>query len=114
VGVNSTPVIDPVAGRIYIIAYTYPNKVPTYTLHALSLATLSDAVTPQTITAAAHLINGSLYTFNPSTTRQRAALLLSNGNIYAAGGCSGTPLHWRSIPMRRCRTAWLRRPTISS
>jgi hypothetical protein len=74
-------------------------------LHALSLATLSDAVTPQTITAAAHLINGSLYTFNPSTTRQRAALLLSNGNIYAGFtsfcdfGSRGWMLLWNATSM---------------
>ena len=83
VGITSTPVIDPTTARLYVIAYTYANSKPAYTLHALNTVNLLDSLPPKTITAAAHLSNGSLYTFNPATTRQRAALLLSNGNIYA-------------------------------
>ena len=83
VGISSTPVIDPNTARLYVIAYTYASNKPTYTLHALNTVNLLDSLTPQTIKASAHLSNGSAYNFNPATSRQRAALLLSNGNIYA-------------------------------
>jgi hypothetical protein len=83
VGITSTPVIDPTTARLYVIAYTYPGNKPTYTLHALNTVNLRDSLPPVTISATAHLSNGSAYTFNPATSRQRAALLLSNGNVYA-------------------------------
>ena len=84
VGITSTPVIDPAANLLYLIAYTYENGSPIYRLHALHLGTLADMITPVIVTATASLSGNSTYNFNPSVSRQRAALLLSNGNIYAA------------------------------
>jgi hypothetical protein len=55
----------------------------TYYLHALSLTTLADLVPPEEISASAPLRGGRTYRFNASVSRQRAALLLANGNIYA-------------------------------
>jgi hypothetical protein len=83
VGINSTPVIDTNTGNLYVIAYVLQSNTPTYYLHALSLTTLADTVTPVQITASGTLKNGSTYNFNASVSRQRAALLLSNGNLYA-------------------------------
>jgi hypothetical protein len=83
VGIDSTPVIDPAAGLLYIIAYTWENDTAVYRLHALSLTTLQDAVTPVVISASGKLSNGQGYAFNPAVSRQRAALLLSNNTVYA-------------------------------
>jgi hypothetical protein len=83
VGIDSTPVIDPVAGTLYVITDTFANSTATYTLHALSLSTLDDVVTPRTVTATGKLANGSNYHFDANVSRLRSALLLSRGNIYA-------------------------------
>lgn len=83
VGISSTPVIDPSSGTLYLIAYTWENNAPVYRIHALSISTLKDTVTPVVITASGTLTNGSIYTFNPVVSRQRAGLLLSNNTIYA-------------------------------
>jgi hypothetical protein len=84
VGITSTPVIDPSGGILYLVAYSYESGLPVYRMHALNLGTLADAMTPSLITASGQLSNGSAYNFNPAVSRQRAALLLANGNVYAA------------------------------
>lgn len=85
VGINSTPVIDPATSTMYVMAFTYLNNAtPTWILHALDLATLSDKVTPVVVSASATLWNGSAYVFNAAISRQHAALLEVDGNIYAA------------------------------
>jgi hypothetical protein len=83
VGINSTPIIDPATQTIYLIVYTFETGAPVYRLHALDLTTLVDK-SPAVVVAASHrLSNGATYNFNPAVTRQRAALLEANGNIYA-------------------------------
>jgi outer membrane protein assembly factor BamB len=86
VGIDSTPVIDGSTGALYVIAYVLQSGVQTYALHALSLATLADIVTPLTISASGRLNNGKEYRFNAAVSRQRAALLLANGTVYAGFG----------------------------
>ncbi len=83
VGINSTPVIDTSTGALYVIAFVLKNGTPTFFLHALSLTTLADTITPVQITASGVLANGSTYSFKAGVSRQRAALLLSNGTLYA-------------------------------
>lgn len=83
VGIDSTPVIDPSSGTLYLIAYTWEKNAPVFRIHAVSLATLADTATPVVITASGMLSNGTTYQFNPAASRQRAALLLANGNVYA-------------------------------
>ncbi|MBV9992360.1 MAG: PQQ-binding-like beta-propeller repeat protein [Alphaproteobacteria bacterium] len=85
-GITSTPVILQVTGKIYLMTYTFPDFVPTYQLHQVDLATLEDAIAPVTVTASAKLSDGSTYKFDASVSRQRPALLLSNGNVYAGFG----------------------------
>jgi hypothetical protein len=82
-GINSTPVIDANAGLLYFISYTYPNSVPTFTIHAVSLTTLQDAVTPVPVSGTATYKGGATATFVSANNRQRSALLEANGNIYA-------------------------------
>jgi hypothetical protein len=83
VGIGGTPVIDVAAGTLYAITYTFESTVPTYRLHAIALDTLQDTVPSVVISASATLTNGKPYSFTPSSSRQRAALLLANGNVYA-------------------------------
>lgn len=83
VGITSTPVIDAASNTMYLIAYRLKNGAPEYRLHAIALDTLAPRVPTITITASATLADGSTYTFDPAVHRQRAALLLANGNIYA-------------------------------
>jgi len=85
VGINSTPVIDTSSGTLYVITYTLEGS-QTYTIHALSLSTLTDQVPPVVISASHKLANGKQFFFNASVQRQRPGLLLANGNIYAGFG----------------------------
>lgn len=69
-GIGSTPVIDATAGTLYVVT-TVGSGNPVFHLHALSVSTLADKVTPLTIA-------------NPSASsvnRQRAALTLFNGGV---------------------------------
>ena len=86
VGINSTPVIDPSSSTLYVMVYTQGSNGPTYTLHALDLGSLTDKVTPQVVTASSTLTNGTTFNFNAKYQRQRPALLLANGSIYAGFG----------------------------
>lgn len=83
VGIGGTPVIDLPNHTMYVIAYTYTNNVPRYALHALDLTTLSNVVPPVLVQAAGTLSNGGTRHFSAAVSRQRAALLLANGNVYA-------------------------------
>ncbi len=86
VGINSTPVIDPSSNTLYVIVYTQSQSGKAYTLHALDLGSLTDKVTPQAVTASHTLNNGTTFNFNATYQRQRPALLLANGSIYAGFG----------------------------
>jgi hypothetical protein len=86
VGVTSTPVIDLAAGTLYVMAYTQDTSGPAYRIHALDLGSLTDKVTPQTVTGSHTLTNGTKFVFNATYQRQRPGLLLANGNVYAGFG----------------------------
>src|SRR5215469_17800466 len=51
IGINSTPVIDRAAGRLFVVAYTSDGGVSTYRLHALDLTTLADTIPPVVVVA---------------------------------------------------------------
>jgi hypothetical protein len=86
VGINSTPVIDPASNTLYVMIYTQDKTGPAYRLHALDLGSLTDKVTPQVVTASQTLNNGTTFNFNAAYQRQRPALLLANGSVYAGFG----------------------------
>ncbi len=93
VGINSTPVIDLSSNTLYVMIYTRDATGPAYRLHALDLGSLTDKVTPQLVVASHTLLDGSTFNFNATYQRQRPALLLSNGTVYAAFGsfCDFSP-----------------------
>jgi hypothetical protein len=84
VGITGTPVIDKQAQTLYVISYTLEAGQPTYKLHALDLSTLAEKPgSPKVVAASQKLGDQTDFPFNATYQRQRAALLLSNGNIYA-------------------------------
>jgi hypothetical protein len=88
IGINSTPVIDLSRQTLFVMAYTsLPNTGQTYYLHALNLSTLADRVPPVKVAATRLLSDGkTLYSFNAVYSRQRPALLETNGVVYAGFG----------------------------
>ena len=93
VGITSTPVIDPSSNTLYVMVYTQDATGPAYRLHALDLGSLTDKVKPQVVKASHTLTDGTTFTFNATYQRQRPALLLANGSIYAGFGsfCDYSP-----------------------
>jgi len=85
-GINSTPVIDLTNNILYVMVYTNQTSGPVYYLHALDLGSLTDTVTPELVAASHTLTDGSTFDFNATYQRQRPALLMANGNVYAAFG----------------------------
>ena len=86
VGITATPVIDPSSHTLYVMVYNQDSRVQNYRLHALDLGSLTDKVSPQVVTASHALTDGSTFNFNAKYQRQRPALLLANGSIYAGFG----------------------------
>jgi len=84
-GIYSTPVIDPVGGVLYAVASTFDNgSALNYRLHAVSLATGADQLTPVVIGAT---VSGVV--FDPSVHLQRPALLLSGSSVFVSFGSYG-------------------------
>jgi len=87
IGITGTPVIDPVAGTLYVVTETLESGTEVFRLHALSLASGSEQHGgPVGITASG---------FQPMEQLQRPGLLLAYGNVYIAFGSQGdnTPFH---------------------
>jgi hypothetical protein len=86
VGIDSTPVINLATNNLYVMAYTQTSNGPTYTIHALDLGNLTEKLTPVVVSASHSLSDGTTFNFNATYQRQRPALLLANGNVYAGFG----------------------------
>jgi hypothetical protein len=71
---------------LYVITYTFEQSSPVYRLHALGLRDLKDKVAPVVVEASHKLSDGSFFAFSAHTARQRAALVLNSGNVYAGFG----------------------------
>ena len=87
VGINSTPVIDPINKVMYLISY---NALSTgqlaYEVHKINLLDLSDNVSPVTVAASGTLSDGTTVNFQAAYQRQRPGLLLTGGSLYAGFG----------------------------
>jgi hypothetical protein len=100
IGITGTPVIDSTTNTMYVVAYTKENGKEVYRLHALDITTGQEKTGSPTILqgsvagTGAGEINGKI-AFDPLHERQRAALLMENGNIYIAFAsfCDNSPYH---------------------
>ena len=106
IGITSTPVIDPVAGIIYVVSRTKNTTNSTYHdyLHALSLTTgLEELSGPVEIIAQVSGngtgSQGGVLTFDPAYHHQRPSLLLQNGTLYLAFGSVGDIGTWHGWVM---------------
>jgi len=81
IGINGTGTIDPVAGILYVLAYTDINgtTIPAYQLHALELASLADRPGSPITVKATFNSDGTVYTFDAALQRQRPAMLDAQG-----------------------------------
>jgi outer membrane protein assembly factor BamB len=116
IGIGSTPAIDTSTNTMYVITFGVESGSPKYRLHRLDLSTLADTVPPVVVAATHTLNNGSIYTFAGSYSRQRSALLLANGNVYAAfasycdlrpDASRGWLLSWQMRTLQRLPTGQL-------
>ena len=96
IGIISTPVIDPTAGIIYVVARTKNTSDSTYHyfLHALDLTSgIERLAGPVEITGQVSgtgtASQGGTLTFDPTYHNQRPSLLLLNGVVYIAFGSVG-------------------------
>jgi hypothetical protein len=98
-GIVSTPVIDPVAGTIYLVVRTKENGTTfVQKLHALNIATGAERPNSPVIITATYPgtgEGGSVLTFNPQKQNQRAALALVGGLVYItwSSHCDWGPYH---------------------
>ena len=100
VGISGTPVIDPLAGTLYVVAASKVGGSVVQYLHALDVRTLAEKLNgPVAIQAAvpgtAKDSVGGQVSFNPKQENQRPALLLENGHVIIswASHCDHTPWH---------------------
>jgi hypothetical protein len=89
IGVTSTPVIDPVAGTLYVVAKTYENSQYVNRLHALHVTTGLERLGSPIVIDASYELGGKTYTFGDKMQVNRPALLLNKGYVYIAFGSNG-------------------------
>jgi outer membrane protein assembly factor BamB len=84
IGIASTPVIDIAAETLYAVAYTLEDGAPVYRVHALSLRNLRDRVPPTIVRSVVNATPTDPVRFDAAVNRQRAGLVMANGNVYAS------------------------------
>jgi len=89
VGIVSTPVIDPVAGTLYVVAKTYEDSKFVHRVHALDVATGLEKTGSPIVITASYLYDGKNIIFEDAMQVNRPGLLLENGNLYIAIGSNG-------------------------
>lgn len=99
-GITSTPVIDSSTNTLYVVAFTKEGSNLIYRLHALDVTTgLEKTGSPIRLQASvqgngAGSVNGTI-ALDEHRERQRAALMLANGQVYMAFAsfCDNDPYH---------------------
>lgn len=89
VGIVSTPVIDPVAGTIFVVAKTYEHSGYVHRIHAVDVKTGLERTNSPMVIAASFPFGGVNNIFKDYMQVNRPALLLENGHIYIAFGSNG-------------------------
>ncbi len=94
IGITGTPVIDPAAETIYVVAKSKENGSYVLRLHALDITTGAERPnSPVAIVGAVpgngNGSSGGLVSFVPKLALQRAGLLLLNGRVYFAAASHG-------------------------
>jgi hypothetical protein len=99
-GVTSTPVIDRVAGKMYVVSKNFENNVYSQRLHVLDVLTGQEmSGSPVNITGSVPGTaldgNGTTVTFDPYHHLNRPGLLLTGGVVYIAfaSHCDDEPYH---------------------
>jgi hypothetical protein len=108
VGIESTPVIDPVSHILYLVARTKENGSYVQRLHAFDITTGAEQPhSPVTILGSVNGSGdgGSTVIFNPETSNQRASLALANGQIYIAWSSHEDFPPWHGWVMTYDKTA---------
>ena len=86
-GVTSTPAIDLKSGTIYVVTNVEPSQgVFHLALHALSIATLTDKVTPVDLSASVVLSNGGTIDLDSQNQYSRTSLVWANNSLYVGLG----------------------------
>ncbi len=101
IGIVGTPVIDPLAGTIYLVARTKENGTTfVQRLHALDIGTGAErpdspAVITATYSGTGAGSSGGVITFDPQKQNQRPGLALVNGIVYVgwSSHCDWGPYH---------------------
>jgi hypothetical protein len=101
IGIVGTPVIDPVAGTIYVVARTRENGTNfVQRLHALDVSTGAERPNSPVIITATYPGTGAgsiggVITFDPIRQNQRPGLVLVNGTVYISWSshCDNGPYH---------------------
>lgn len=89
VGIVSTPVIDRVAGTIFVVAKTYEHGAYVHRIHALDVKTGLERTNSPKLIKASFQFGGVNNIFKDYMQVNRPALLLENGHIYIAFGSNG-------------------------
>ncbi len=89
IGVTSTPVIDPAAGAhgtMFIVSLSLTSATAAYhqRLHALDVTSGAELLNGPVDISATYPVMGGTTTFDPAAYEERAALLLSQGNVYTS------------------------------
>ncbi|HZV33144.1 MAG TPA: LamG-like jellyroll fold domain-containing protein [Verrucomicrobiae bacterium] len=94
IGIVGTPVIDPVANIMYLVARTIESGVFVQRLYALDLITGANRIAPVVISGT-FTSGTNMVSWDPQKNNQRSALCLANGNIYIAWSshCDWGPYH---------------------
>jgi hypothetical protein len=99
IGITSTPVIDPVGGVLYVVAYTLENSQYVYRLHALDMASGAEkfggpVVIQATVSGTGDDSNGGQLPLDQNQELQRPGLLLVNGVLYIGFGSHADTPPW--------------------
>jgi hypothetical protein len=94
VGITGTPVIDPIAGTLYVVAKSYEAGAFVNRLHALDVLTgherpSSPVVIQGSVAGAGAGSSGGKIAFLPQWELNRSGLLLYNGSVYVAFAAHG-------------------------